>query len=68
MREVSDNIEEAVSYVAALENNYPTVIKAVHTTKASTVLLKHKKHVLKELHDEGFVDDTDYNILRKEID
>ena len=68
LREVSDNVEEAISYVAALENNYPTVIKAVHTTKASTVLLKHKKHMLKELHEEGFVDDTDYNTLRKEID
>ena len=24
--------------------------------------------MLKELHEEGFVDDTDYNTLRKEID
>ena len=44
------------------------VIKAVHTAKASTVLLKHKKHRLKDMFEEGFVDDTDYQILRKEID
>ena len=68
LREVKDNLEEAVSYVAILENSYPMVIKAVHTVKASTILLKHKKHILKELHEEGFVDTTDYNSLRKEID
>lgn len=68
LREVRDNLDQAISYVADLENNYPTVIKAVHTSKAATVLLKHKKHVLKDLYEEGFVDDTDYNSLRKEID
>lgn len=44
------------------------MIKAVHTAKASTVLLKHKKHMLKEMFEEGFVDESDYTILRKEID
>ena len=66
--EVKDNLEQAISYVAELENNYPMIIKAVHTTKASTVLLKHKKHMLKEMYEEGFVDETDYSTLRKEID
>ena len=61
-------MEQAIAYVAELENNYPMVIKAVHTTKASTILLKHKKHKLKEMLEEGFVDDGDYADLRLEID
>ena len=63
--EVKDNIEQAVLYVSELQNNYPTVIKAVHTAKASITLLKHKKHKLQEMYEEGFVDATDYSILRK---
>lgn len=43
-------------------------MKAVHTVKASTVLLKHKKYMLKEMFEEGFVDESDYATLRKEID
>lgn len=46
MEEVKDNMEQAVNYISELENNYQTVIKAVHTAKASTTLLKHKKHKL----------------------
>jgi hypothetical protein len=50
MREVRENVEQAMNYVSELENNYPTVIKAVHTSKASTVLLKHKKHKLEQMY------------------
>lgn len=60
-----DSQEQAIAYVAELENGYPKVMKAVHTVKASTILLKHKKYMLKEMFEEGFVDETDYSILRK---
>lgn len=44
------------------------MIKAVHTARAATLLLKHKKHVLKEMFEDGYFDETDYSTLRKEID
>ena len=47
LSEVKDNIDQAVNYVAQLENSYPKLIKVVHTVKASTTLLKHKKYLLK---------------------
>ena len=68
MDEVRENMDQAIAYIAEVENSYPTVIQAVHTARAATVLLKHKKHELKEMYEEGFVDENDYNILRKEID
>lgn len=40
----------------------------MHTARASTILLNHKKIKLESLHEEGFVDGKDFEDLRKEID
>lgn len=66
--EVKDNKESAVNYITELESNYPQIIQAVHTARASTILLNHKKIKLESLHEEGFVDGKDFEDLRKEID
>lgn len=49
LKEVKDNLQEAVAYSFELENNYPEIIKAVHTKKASSIILDHKGFVLKEM-------------------
>ena len=51
-----------------MEGTYPKIIQAVHTERATTVLLKNKKNALKDLFDEGCVDEVDYAALRKEVD
>ena len=66
--EARENMDQATAYIAEVENSYPTVIQAVHTARAATVLLKHKKQMLKGMYEEGFVDENDYTTLRKEID
>ena len=54
--EVEENIEFAENYISELEGTYPKIIQAVHTERATTVLLKNKKNALKDLFDEGCVD------------
>ena len=68
MEEVKENMDLAINYIAEIEHNHRNVIQAVHTARAATVLLKFKKHQLKEMFEEGFVDESDYSALRKEID
>lgn len=68
LEEVKENQEAAITYITELETNYPQIIQAVHTTRASTILLNHKKKKLEELYQEGFVDKTEFEDLRKEID
>ena len=51
-----------------MENNFPEVIQIVHTRRAATILIKNKKNELKKMYEEGFVDDLQYQALRKEID
>lgn len=45
--EVRENVENASTYISELENSYPTIIQAVHTERAATILLKSKKAKLK---------------------
>ena len=66
--EIDENIEYAEVYLSELEGTYPKIIQAVHTERATTVLLKNKKNVLKNLLGEGCIDETDYAELRREID
>ena len=40
----------------------------MHTERATTILLKHKKHKLKELFEQSYVDEAEYAALRYEID
>lgn len=68
IEEVHENIENAHAYIDQLEQNYPRLIQAVHTERATTILLKHKKHALKELYEQSYVDHGEYNALRYEID
>ena len=49
--EVRENMDQAIAYIAEVENSYPTVIQAVHTARAATVLLKYKKHELKDMYE-----------------
>ena len=65
LEEVKENQEAAITYITELETNYPQIIQAVHTTRASTILLNHKKKKLEELYQEGFVDKTEFEELRK---
>ena len=51
-----------------MESNFPDVITAVHTRRAATIVLKNKKNSLKKMFEEGFIDDLQYQALRKEID
>lgn len=68
IEEVKENIDQAVSFINDLENTFPEVIQVVHTRRAATILLKNKKNNLKKMYEEGFVDDLQYQALRKEID
>lgn len=61
-------MDQAIAYIAEVENGYPTIIQAVHTARAATVLLKHKKHVLKDMFEDGYFDEVDYSTLRSEVD
>jgi hypothetical protein len=51
-----------------LESNFPDVISAVHTKRASTILLRNKKNHLKKMFEEGLLDERQYSMLKKEID
>lgn len=66
--EVKENVDEAIAYINQLESNFPDVITAVHTRRAATIVLKNKKTSLKKMYEEGFIDDIQYETLRKEID
>ena len=66
--EVKENVDQAIAYINELESNFPDVITAVHTRRAATIVLKNKKNSLKKMHEEGFIDDLQYQVLRKEID
>ena len=68
IEEVKENVDQAIAYINDLESNFPDVITAVHTRRAATIVLKNKKNSLKKMHDEGFIDDLQYQTLRKEID
>lgn len=67
LKEVKENLEEAVNYAYELEVNYPSIVKAVHTKKAVTILLDHKSFVLKEMYKEGFMDEVDFEKLKQEL-
>ena len=64
MKEVKENLQEAELYAFHLENDYKKIIKAVHTKKASTMILDCKSEVLKTMYREGFVDGNDYERLQ----
>lgn len=49
-------MDQAIAYISEIENGYPTIIQAIHTARASTILLKHKKHVLKDMYEDGYFD------------
>lgn len=66
--EVRENIEIAETYISEIENSYPKIIQAVHTERATTIILKSKKNELKHLYAEGYIDDIEYAQLRKEVD
>lgn len=68
VEEVKENVDQAIAYINDLESNFPDVITAVHTRRAATIVLKNKKNSLKKMHEEGFIDDLQYQTLRKEID
>lgn len=68
IEEVRENADQAIAYINELESNFPDVITAVHTRRAATIVLKNKKNSLKKMHEEGFIDDLQYQALRKEID
>jgi hypothetical protein len=68
LEEVHENVEAASTYVSELENSYPTIIQAVHTERATTILLKSKKNSLKSFYEEGYIDEKDYSALRQEVD
>lgn len=54
-----------IAYMGQLENSFPDVISAVHTRRASTIVLKDKKNNLKKMYEEGFIDQHQFEILRK---
>jgi hypothetical protein len=65
---VRENVDAASTYVSELEHSYPTIIQAVHTERATTILLKSKKNSLKGFYEEGYIDEKDYSSLRQEVD
>lgn len=39
-----------IAYTGKLENNFPDLSSAVHTRRASTIVLKNKKNSLKKMY------------------
>jgi len=54
--------------IATLSNDYDTIIKAIHSKRASVSVLEYHKKFLAEYRSKGYIDDNDYETLRKEVD
>lgn len=61
-------MNDAYKYISELQNKFPEIIKAIHTKRAASSLLETQKKFLKEYRDNGYIDDSDYNDIRKKVD
>ncbi|EGR29622.1 sodium hydrogen exchanger family protein, putative [Ichthyophthirius multifiliis] len=67
-QEMNQNIVQAEKYIAELAYNFPELIKTIHTKRASYNIIEAQKKFLLQYKDSGYIDNTDYNILRSEVD
>lgn len=65
IQEAKDNTDLFFAFIGHLESSFPDVIAAVHTRRASTIVLRNKKNHLKKMFEEGFIDERQYDLLKK---
>ncbi|MBS1889753.1 MAG: hypothetical protein JST59_00540 [Actinobacteria bacterium] len=58
----------AEAYVDELQSTFQMLVLSIHTKKAALNLITEKKHELDSMLEEGFIDDAQYKVARKDID
>ncbi|EGR27161.1 sodium hydrogen exchanger family protein, putative [Ichthyophthirius multifiliis] len=66
--ELQNSVKLAEHYIAELSDNFPQIIKSIHTKRAANGLIEAQKHFLRNYKTKGYIDDTDYVQFRKRID
>lgn len=66
--ELKAQVNDAYKYISELQTKFPEIIKAIHTKRAASALLESQKKFLNEYKSNGYIDDGDYNEIRKKID
>ncbi|KAL4508105.1 hypothetical protein ABPG72_021478 [Tetrahymena utriculariae] len=68
VNELKNQVNDAYKYISELQNKFPEIIKAIHTKRAASALLETQKKFLNEYKNNGYIDDGDYNDIRKKVD
>lgn len=66
--ELKAQVNDAYKYISELQTKFPEIIKAIHTKRAASSLLETQKKFLMDYKSNGYIDDGDYNEIRKKID
>lgn len=66
--ELKSQVNDAYKYISDLQIKFPEIIKAIHTKRAASSLLETQKRFLNEYKGNGYIDEGDYNEIRKKID
>lgn len=66
--ELKNQVNDAYKYISDLQTKFPEIIKAIHTKRAASSIMETQKKFLSEYKDKGYIDDGDYNEIRKKID
>lgn len=68
MEELDNEINAVEKFLADLSEDYENIIKAIHSKRAAVSVLEYHKRFISEYKHKGYIDDGDYEILRKDID
>lgn len=65
--ELQNDITKAETHLNELHANFPEVLRAIQTRRASYAVLMHMKEHLEHTHSSGLVDDTEYKRLNADV-
>ncbi|EGR34487.1 sodium hydrogen exchanger family protein, putative [Ichthyophthirius multifiliis] len=66
--ELNLSVKLAQHYLAELSDNFPQIIKSIHTKKAANSIIEAQKHFLLDYRNKGYIDNNDYIHYRSKID
>lgn len=51
-----------------MADEYQNIVKAIHSKRAAVSVLEYHKRFISEYRHKGYIDDDDYEFLRKDVD
>ncbi|EGR31636.1 sodium hydrogen exchanger family protein, putative [Ichthyophthirius multifiliis] len=67
-QELQFGVIQAQKYLAELSNNFPQILKSIHTKRAACSIIEYQKKFLLHYKSNGYIDDQDYKQYLKKIE